>query len=948
MIKKSIFLLINLIIGLAVRGSSIPFSPIIKNYSVADYDAGVQNWSVEQDSEGVMYFGNNMGLLEFDGFRWRIHALPGKSIVRSVYVDEAEGRIYVGSYEEFGYFERTETNELQYQSLTPLLHGFTFHNDEIWNIFRIDHGIVFHSFGSLFVYDGRTVTYTKLEPTHLNFFAANGLLYSQQIDGDLYTWDGKEFHSSGITRRMVGGSDIIRGFDTPDGLLLFTREQGIYREREGKVERLPNACNELLKKHIINKVEKTKDGSYVIGTISGGIYALDTQGRLLWQANTDNGMQNNTVLALFCDAANNLWAALDEGVTYIQSNSTIYCYEPPHANIGMIYDILVKENKTYIASNQGLYCLSGGRITPIPGLEEQTWYIKEVGNQIFCGHNKGTFFIQDQGLVSTNGSAGGMCLTEMEIKGTTYLLEGTYHKLTLYERKAGSKLFDRGTALEGVKQMIRKIEVDHQGNIWAKHWQKGLFHLRLSDDLREVKEIRNYPEIGDRHTSFLSLFKVNGRVVFSDGLSFYTYEDLNDAIIPYEAMNEQLSELKGIHFCTPAQGNCYWFLGNRTAYLVECEMNRFRVVSRIPYSLFNGTPIEYNESIIYDQAADCSYLCLNNMIVRIEAHEPNTYKSDTPTRLRISRFKAEEEAEGRSLLLPIRPGNRIEANHNSVEFTLSYPTYDNHNYRVRYYLEGLSNQWIEGDRRLLKRYSRLPYGNYTFHAEVYDADRILASVQCPFTILRPWYISYWAIFCYIIIGVVLLSLSFYVVYAYAKRKRDRMIEQQRLAHQAEIEQREKKFIELEKQQLEADLKNKSKELSGVVMTNIAHQEFLKSLKEEMQQQKLSGQYTKKNLDKLLSLVTNNIVSDEENWNVFQANFDRIHENFFRNLTAQYPELTSSDLRFCALLRLNLPSKEIAKFLNISIRGVDAARYRLRKKFGLSQEDSLTNFVINFK
>lgn len=167
-------------------------------------------------------------------------------------------------------------------------------------------------------------------------------------------------------------------------------------------------------------------------------------------------------------------------------------------------------------------------------------------------------------------------------------------------------------------------------------------------------------------------------------------------------------------------------------------------------------------------------------------------------------------------------------------------------------------------------------------------------------------------------------------------------------HQAEIEAQEKKIIALENERLEADLRFKSKELAEVVMTNIAHQEFLESLKTEMQQLRLSGQYTRKSLDKLLALVNNNLVSDEESWSMFQTNFDRIHENFFRNLKQQYPDLTSGDLRFCALLRLNMPTKEIAKFLNISVRGVDAARYRLRKKFNLSSEDSLTDFMIEFK
>ena len=61
-----------------------------------------------------------------------------------------------------------------------------------------------------------------------------------------------------------------------------------------------------------------------------------------------------------------------------------------------------------------------------------------------------------------------------------------------------------------------------------------------------------------------------------------------------------------------------------------------------------------------------------------------------------------------------------------------------------------------------------------------------------------------------------------------------------------------------------------------------------------------GQYSRKNLDKLLTLVNSNIVSDEENWTMFQANFDRIHENFFRNLKLQYTDLTSGDF---ALLRI---------------------------------------------
>lgn len=162
---------------------------------------------------------------------------------------------------------------------------------------------------------------------------------------------------------------------------------------------------------------------------------------------------------------------------------------------------------------------------------------------------------------------------------------------------------------------------------------------------------------------------------------------------------------------------------------------------------------------------------------------------------------------------------------NTVCFSLCYPVYNDYTYKVRYKLEGLSDQWVEGDRSLQKKYTRLPFGSYVFKAEIYNENEVLALVTLPFEVLRPWFLSYWAITGYVLIGLLLLLLLQYIVYQSVKKKKDRVIEQQRITHQAEIEIQEKKIIELEKEQLEADLRFKSKELSGVVMTNIAHQEF---------------------------------------------------------------------------------------------------------------------------
>lgn len=927
------------------RGSSIPFSPIVRSYSVSDYNAGIQNWSIAQDERGIMYIGNNKGLLEFDGSRWELHELPTKNIVRAVYIGE-DGKIFVGSFEEFGYFERDSLDCLVYHSLKDEVKDFRFQNDEIWSIVPVQDEIVFQSFGSLFIYDGHIVRGIRTKSLPLNLFQVGDTFYSQLINEGLSIFINDGFERL-IDRKLLGDSDVMAGLPYDDGALLLTRNSGGFIYQHGKVVKWHTECDAELEKYTVNRAVMTKDSCYIIGTISNGVYAIDKEGRLLWKENTDSRLQNNTVLGLYCDADNNVWVALDEGIAYILNNSLVYYYEPPYRKIGMIYDVLVKEDEAYVASNQGVYRMKSGKLELVPGLEEQAWYVKEWGNQILCGHNKGTFQIAGLQASLISDVRGAMCMREIYHEGHPLLLQGTYTFLNLYKENA-SGVWSFLNSLGGFTHMVRGIEMDHRGNIWVKHLRKGLFRLRISQDLKRVEDLKMYMELGDVKDGNFSLFKINGRVVFSNGKAFYTYEDMADSIISYEVMNEQLPELKGINDVSHAGGNMYWLVSGRMAYLVKCEMNVFQVEHRIPFSLFEGLSIEERAAMVYNKGSKSSYLCLNNAIARIDADSSLLYKSPVKRSLWVSGITVEAEWTGKKKQLSVQEENKIEAEFSTVCFSLCYPVYNNYTYKVRYKLEGLNDQWVDNERSLEKKYTRLPFGSYVFKAEVYDGNQILASTTLPFVILRPWYLSYWAISGYVLAGLILLLLLQYIVYQSVKKKKDRVIEQQRIAHQTEIEQQEKKIIELEKEQLEADLRFKSKELSGVVMTNIAHQEFLNSLKEEIQQQKLSGQYTRKNLDKLLALVNNNIVSDEENWNMFQANFDRIHENFFRNLKQQYPDLTSGDLRFCALLRLNLPTKEIAKLLNISIRGVDAARYRLRKKFNLSQEDSLTDFMINFK
>ncbi|MEM8524111.1 MAG: hypothetical protein AAGG68_05695, partial [Bacteroidota bacterium] len=120
---------------------------------------------------------------------------------------------------------------------------------------------------------------------------------------------------------------------------------------------------------------------------------------------------------------------------------------------------------------------------------------------------------------------------------------------------------------------------------------------------------------------------------------------------------------------------------------------------------------------------------------------------------------------------------------------------------------------------------------------------------------------------------------------------------------------------------------------------IEKDELLATLKEKLS--KGNGDLKASELKKIVRSISH---SNAQNWEDFEARFISVNKNFYEKLTAQYPKLSRGDQKLCALVKLNLSSKEMAKLLGISIESVHTNRYRLRKKLGLTREVSLTEFV----
>jgi DNA-binding CsgD family transcriptional regulator len=216
--------------------------------------------------------------------------------------------------------------------------------------------------------------------------------------------------------------------------------------------------------------------------------------------------------------------------------------------------------------------------------------------------------------------------------------------------------------------------------------------------------------------------------------------------------------------------------------------------------------------------------------------------------------------------------------------------------------------------------------------------------------MPPWYRTIWAGIVYLLI---FLTVN-YLFYKWLKRKfrlqrAKYEAEQKKLLyiHELEINKTESELVALRNEKLEADINFKNSELASSAMHLVKKGELLTKLKSELSQviKGLDNPIAIEELKKMRKSLSEDDNMDQE-WENFTKHFDKVHSDFVVGLKEKHPNISASELKLCAYLRMNLTTKEIAQLMNISVRGVEISRYRLRKKLGIPSEQNLFDYLIN--
>ncbi len=276
----------------------------------------------------------------------------------------------------------------------------------------------------------------------------------------------------------------------------------------------------------------------------------------------------------------------------------------------------------------------------------------------------------------------------------------------------------------------------------------------------------------------------------------------------------------------------------------------------------------------------------------------------------------------------------------TIEFTAIEYTNPSKN-KIAYRLIGFQNEWnyVEATQRSAT-FTNLDAGTYTFEIKVSNAlgkwsetpKRLMIEIAPPF-----WQ-TYW--FKGLVIICVLVLFVAYIRYQNWLKKEE---------YQKKLLLAEQAMLQQNNERLQEEIKRQNAEIAASLLQFAHKNSLFGDLKKELENLMQTEKENKNTSSKIkqLSRKIDEEVKSENYWEQFHLNFDKVHQDFSKKLSQKHPELTLNDIRLCCFIRINMNNAEIAEIQNISIRGVEKSRYRLKKKLNLENED-LNHYILHLE
>jgi len=944
-----LFLLLILTTNLQAQGKNP-----IQNFPPSSYKGGNQNIDFTQNRGMTLFVANNLGVLSYNGKGWDLHSFEFGKKKRSLAFDKSTNRLYVGLQGEFGYLDEN----WNYVSLTNQIPSGAQDFDEVWDVFCSDSKVYFCTFQNIYVYDGNSIKVVSSEEGLQRSFMINDRLFTQNPAGELLEMQGTLLVKKEI---IPNGQEIIAGLCTYGGEFYAIYQSGKIQpatSNYGKNVLAPLSSS--LKGTYINHVLQLSDSRLAISTQTSGLFLYDLRSQLIEQISIKDGLLTNACLRSFQDFSGNLWVGMQNGIAMIDINSPMRLIGKEIGIQGSGYAAYETAEGTYYTTSNGIYYKDNSldQSVFLQGTEGPAYSIRNIAGKIYAGHHRGLFLLKKNGVKHLTKTEGVWEIKQLKAY-PRYVIGGTYSGMYLFKLNNQDEL-EPLHMVEGFNESSRFFEEDKKGRIWVGQYYKGLFKLTLSEDLKSFKTDRISNSQNAQVTEQVLLSRIDNELYFSTKEGVYKLDQNTDQIIIAEIFQKDIGKQPVYLLKQDSKKNIHVIAKNRCGLYMQVSTNNYVFTSssicQLRYSFnndllhastntSNGIMINSNEGFINYNPEKENKIAIDNPLIVSKVYDL-TQDSILYERSILGKLSTKVD--------PITISHKAKV----IQFFIeSFQLKDANNQQFQFFLEGFDKEYGDWTEATMKEYTNLKEGNYSLKVRAKNSHgNLTESEPIQFKVTVPFHRSLFAKVCYFLLLVlVVFWITRYQKNVYKQRTIDleRQKEKQVIENNRRLEDIEKqsklKLLHLKEEKMQSELTHLNTLLAASTMNLVVKNEFINSIKNKLKE--VVSDHIKSAAGKRAILQIEKEIGTtlilQEDWQQFEHHFNQVHGDFLTRIRTEFSDLSPNDQKLCAFLRLNLNTKEISNIMSVSQRGVEIARYRLRKKLNLSKGQNLSKFVLDY-
>jgi len=820
-------------------------NPIVRYYHPLEYKGYSQNWYVGQDKQGILFFANGDGIIEYDGNEWNLHPV-GNHLTPTSFLLENKF-IWVGAKGDFGFFLRNGSKNLEFISLkgfAPSKHrDFGF----VTRIYRSGNNIYFGTSEKTFIWNGNSVEVIthgvgsglfKTEKFVLLYDSKKGI---QLLTGStvLNIAGGEFFKDRGIREILPYDMERFLIITRYDGMFVVSFDFSvIYAPRLIVDQQIYSETYQKASENIIYHCLYLSSGQFAISTMLGGTFLMNADGSGAGVLNRQAKIPNETHTFLYEDSDGNLWIALDNGIAKVLMSGNFTYFDERSGLYGSVIDVNFFSDRLYAGTWQGLFFCDfdktsdqGTAFTASHSIKSQCWKLELIN------YNK----TQKLWVATTDG-----LYVVDEYSNEHLLSDGLYYSILQHEKfpqlifagqKEGVDVFCiegnsvrllKTLRIEGEQSRVVSIQEDNDGKVWFGAEFQGVFCADVTQTSKGFSfQLKSYAsELA--FSEYYYVYKYFSNIFFVSREGIFMAEHDKDGevsgfkrIIYNRLSSFQTDYYINIFYQDKLSGDAWFQMSVKDRafkYFGKFDMKSGTIqYSFNPYKLFVGYEI-------YTMRSDSSGLlwigCDDGIfILNDDMHFKRDKKFDAIIRTieigKDSVFFYGNIVEGMSI-----PAPEFSSHFNSIRFIFSSNSFiDEEKTMYRYKLEGFDNDWSSWNQKSSKEYTNLAPGKYVFSVEARDIiDDVSSQASFEFSIHRPWY-SRWI--AYVFYAIIIAVLAF-LINIYTNRRLIRA--KQRLEN---IVERRTKELSMQKREIENEKEKSDRLLLNILPVKVA--EELKSL-----------------------------------------------------------------------------------------------------------------------